>query len=171
MQLRLKDHVLLQKQPNGKVSVLDSRSIDQGAWVASGLAADALLLIQKGISKDDLVEALKCIYNGSQTEIEKSLNRFLTALSRHGMLTKKGTKAFGLKDILFKSKKPSLKMNPQKPRKKKKIVFSFKKETLAENLFLVAYASGEPCLSDADCLPGDHCTISADMCTQFCYST
>jgi polyhydroxyalkanoate synthesis regulator phasin len=171
MKLRLKSHILLQRHSNGEISLLDIQNAGKHYWVASGLAAEALLLIREGISKEELLETLARSYNGTHTEIEKRLNRLLSSLTQQGMLTKTKAKAFGLKDLLFRTQKSPSKVKSQKLQKKRKIVSSFKKEALTENSFLVAYATGQPCVIDTDCPPGELCSISADMCTQFCYAS
>lgn len=165
MKLKFPDHIVIQNLFEGELAIVNMEISLTTFWAAKGFAADVVRLIQRQISKEDLIRELEKSYLGSQEVLESNLDQILEILSQEKMLLKssKARASLGAKKVLKK-------LGPKKKTKslssmKKKIAWTLERTSMGSSEVLPAYAI---CFSDADCGPGQTCVIGADWCLNFC---
>lgn len=167
MKLKLKSHIVIQKQFNGNIAVLDFQKNMESYWVATGFAADTLQLLQQHSEKETILNHLETIYSGSRPQLEELLGSFLATLTDQNILIKPKTStsasSLALKVLGRSSQKGS---TPSVSQQKKKPNGSFHLTSLVSEEPLPAYAD---CVFDSDCPPGEVCTWDANACVLYCW--
>ena len=167
MKLQLKNHIVIQKQFNGDVAVLDFQKNAESYWVATGFAADVLLWLQQHDDKETILALAEASYQGNRADFERNLKDFTKALVEQGILLKpkKSTVAIRLTQKLLKSSTAKIK-NPPVSDKKKVPHWTFHLTSLVSQEPLPAYAD---CMVDSDCPAGEICTWDANACFLYCW--